>query len=342
MRPSRTQTAVSPFVLADSVLAPARPISAEAPRALPWRDGLVGRRGGLVVGSDGRPESIAPLRLAGAVAAWTGERVHVVSALGGWPRFADGFTADLPDAAEAGTARVRSVRRLVREAAGASDAWTAEVREGLPPPVLAAVAEERDARLLLVGLGLRRLRDRQLGGEQVLRIARHAPVPLLAAAPEAARLPQSAVVAVDFGASSVRAALAALDLLGGQGTLYLVHVRPPLDELPPARTASPLSDGEPSALRAASAGYPESLDRWFDQLRDALGAGAQVLLRPVSLRGRPPEMLLDFAERVRADLVACGTQGPTAPEPCFVGSVASALVRGARCSVLLAPPPAGA
>lgn len=298
--------------------------------------------GGLLVGTDGRPETIAPLRVAAALAARTGEPVHVVTALGDAPLFAPGFEPLLPEVADAGAARLRTVRRLAREAAGDAasegDRWTFAVRDGLPAPLLARVATERGARLTVVGLGLRRLRDRLLGGETALRIARHAVCPVLAVAPDARRLAESVVVAMDFGAAAVAAARAAIAVLGEHGTVYLVHVRPPAGEPAPPRTVPPFLPGEPSAVKATAAGYPDGLDPWFDRLAAELAPPPQVLLRPVVLRGGPAEVLLDFADRVRADLVAAGTQGPAPVQRLFVGSVSTALVRSARCSVLLAPP----
>lgn len=326
---------MTPALAARSSAAGSLPLAAPDPRA-PVRV----RTGGLVVGSDGRPDSIAALRIAALLADRRGEPVHVASALGAVPAFAPGYEPLLPDVGDAAAARQRAVRRLVREAAGDAADWTIGVDEGRPASVLAAAVHEHRARLVLVGLGLRRLRDTQLGGETALRVLRQARVPVLAVSPESVRLPQSAVVAVDFGAASLRAAHTAMALVGDRGTVYLVHVRPPVDELPPPRLASRFLPGEPSALRASGLGYPESLDPWFARLEAELSPPPQVLVRRVVLRGLPTELLLDFTERVRADLVAVGAQGPTAPEPCGVGSVAHALVRTAHGSVLVAPPPA--
>ena len=158
----------------------------------------------------------------------------------------------------------------------------------------------------------------------MLRIVRQSPVPVLAVAPDADRLPGSAVVGLDFGASSIAAAHAAAELVGEHGTLYLVHVRPPLPEGQPRRGAD-----EP--------GYPVALEPWFERLVAGLAGAPRLLVRPVVLRGAVPDVLLDFAERVRAELVALGTQGTTPAQPGFVGSTTAAVVRGTRASALVAP-----
>jgi nucleotide-binding universal stress UspA family protein len=50
-------------------------------------------------------------------------------------------------------------------------------------------------------------------------------------------------------------------------------------------------------------------------------------------------MVLDHASRGDVDLIATGTQGRMAPERHLTGSVSTAILRGARCPVLIAPPP---
>jgi len=51
------------------------------------------------------------------------------------------------------------------------------------------------------------------------------------------------------------------------------------------------------------------------------------------------ERVLDFAETTDADLLVAGRQGLSFLTRLMVGSVTTALVRGARCPVLIIPEP---
>ena len=281
--------------------------------------------GPVLVASTGAQDTLPALRLAAALAARDRRSVRVVAAVDGPPVFARGFDAHaLPPGVPDLDAPRRELRALVASVGARPDAWPADVLVGVPAPLLAAAAAEHGASLLVCGLGGRRLRDRRSGGESVLRIIRHAGVPVLTVPAAMSRLPHTAVVALDFGEASIAAARATLSLLGDAGTAYLVHVRP----------AAPPGVG---AVLPTGPGYPAELDGWFDRLLAELAPPPDLVVRPVVLRGAPVTQVLDFATRVRADVVAAGAQGPTPTRRCWVGTVATALLRGARGAALVAP-----
>jgi nucleotide-binding universal stress UspA family protein len=61
---------------------------------------------------------------------------------------------------------------------------------------------------------------------------------------------------------------------------------------------------------------------------------AQVTVETSTVRGEPASTLLSYAQQVDADMIAIGTQRHGLLERLLVGSVATRILRTARCSVL--------
>ena len=79
----------------------------------------------------------------------------------------------------------------------------------------------------------------------------------------------------------------------------------------------------------------------FEQPRAALSASGDVTVETELIRGDDPvRALLEFARKGKFDLVASGMQGAWGLDPHFTGSVSTALLRGAACTTLTAPPQA--
>lgn len=173
--------------------------------------------------------------------------------------------------------------------------------------------------------------------DRVLHAARQSGAPVLAVGPAADGLFRRAVVAVDFGAASLRAAALAAHLLAPGGTLSLVYVRRDPDlALVGRRDAAELPDGRNVA---------ESLQRLVVALRaGAAPAGRRdVTIGVATLIGDVPAEVVAYAERVGADLVAAGTHAAAEPG---AASVAAAIARLAAAgqgglSVLVCPEGAG-
>ncbi len=119
-----------------------------------------------------------------------------------------------------------------------------------------------------------------------------------------------------------------MQLLAPGATLSLVHVEPEAD------------------LRAlGQEGLAEIYERGVAALNEELTAelrgasdASDVTIETVLLRGEPAPALLDLAASRGCDLIAAGTQGAPALDRHLTGSVSTALLRGARCAVLIAPP----
>lgn len=224
------------------------------------------------------------------------------------------------------------VRREYEEALGADPRGAGvpiEVRAGAVAQGVQAAALEHGASLVVAGSGHRDLGRRLLMGESALRIARRAPCTVLLV-PEDAHLPvRTAVVGVDFSASSVAAARDALRLLAPGGTLHLVHAWPRLGD-------------HDRWLREQDERYADALPGRLARIVEVLGVPAGVRVETAALVGETAEAVLAHAARVGAELVAVGRHGHGLLERLLVGSVTTRLVRAAPCAVLVTPEPSAA
>jgi nucleotide-binding universal stress UspA family protein len=137
-------------------------------------------------------------------------------------------------------------------------------------------------------------------------------------------LPGTAVVGVDFTPGSRQAAAAAARLVGPGGMLILVHVTPCV-----ARPTTLRGDwlGDDAELRL------HELHAFAETLPLPHGTRVRCLVR----HGRPAAELLAASVEWDADLIALGTSNGLVPLA-DVEDPVSRIVRGATCSVLVAPP----
>ena len=203
-------------------------------------------------------------------------------------------------------------------------AWPASVRFGPTGWSILETAHEFGAKLIVVGLGKHGRIARLFGAETANRIARKSDIPVLAVHSSLRGLPRSIVAAVDFGEASNRAVIEALELADPGAQLHLVHVMSPYNFTPIANGAWTLS-------------YADAVEQSFARMRNALPSGVKVKTK--LLTGDVADEVLKYARSVRADLVAAGSHNQGLVERVLLGSAPSDLLRGASCSVLVAPPP---
>jgi nucleotide-binding universal stress UspA family protein len=203
-----------------------------------------------------------------------------------------------------------------------------EVRYGLAADTIADVAREVDARLIVLGIGPHSLRHRLLSAGTAWTTGRRAPCPILAVGEHAPELPRIAVVATDFSPESIHAAKVALTMLADGAKVYLVHAWSRVEAVFPNAVLTTFNDR-----------YAAGLPAQFERMRDALGPTGSCTIETLAVEGRPADLVLSVAHSMRADLVVAGTHGRGVVERWLLGSTSSALLRGAECSVLLAPPP---
>lgn len=282
---------------------------------------------GIVVGVDGSPESIAAFNTASAIAAARKCAVHIVSVIPPFASYRVGPEIDQNESEiEALRINIREMAiREILEKSNPGNSWTHEVVTGRAPRAIVAAAERRGADLIVVGRRRHGPMDKLLGGETTLQVIRMSSIPVLAVdAPLVG--PRSVVVATDFSASSTRAASLSLELLENRGKVYLVHVESPLDVQAPAWGNG--GDGR----------FPGDIVVWFRRQIEELQIPEGVIVETVALSGKPAEQLLDFAERVGADLIASGAHGHNRLERFLLGSVSTAIARSSVCPILIASP----
>lgn len=219
-----------------------------------------------------------------------------------------------------------ALRRRVHAAVGLSGYFTVDAATGNPARVLAEEARRRGSAWIVAGVAAHGGAERPASEDAVLQLLEASSVPVVAVPPGALHLPARALVAMDFSAVSRRAAAAALDVVDAGATVTLAHVAPEAD------------------LRALGADglaaiYEQGVAGLFQQLEATLATRPDVRVETVLLRGEAVSAILTLAARGAYDLLACGTHGDAPAGRRFPGSVSTALLRGARCPVLIAPSP---
>jgi len=282
---------------------------------------------GVVVGVDGSRESIAALNTGAAIARRRHCPLHAVSVLSPYPSYHAIPTGDDSDRTVnhlRADIRDSELRDIVQALEPEQD-WTHEVLLGRPARELTRVAEMRGADLIVVGRKRHSAMDRMLGGETTLQVMRLSSVPVLAVDSDIEG-PKTVVAAIDFSPSSILAVKSALPFMNGSGTIYLVFVEPaPL--LHPPNVQAPVDTR-----------FPGDLVVWFRRVIADLGIQPGVIAEPVVLGGRPASAIVQFAERVGADMIAAGSHGHGRLERFLLGSVSTGIVRNANCAVLVVPP----
>jgi nucleotide-binding universal stress UspA family protein len=289
---------------------------------LPWSGAR--RPAVIVAASDGTERSDGALRVALARAEVTNAALEILT-VARWEPVAspEGMILWQEDNATRRGNQRRAVEAQLERITGKPRVHGVTVLDGNPAYTISRVAVERHAALVVVGLGRHGLTDRLFSDETALQLARICRVPVLAVPEDAVGNAWHAVVAVDFGEISDRAAQAAIETVGDEGIVELVHVMPYIHE------------------DAFSVEGQEPYERWaksqLDSLVDRLVVPPGVTLKRVAIRGRAAHDILEYTQRVDANLIATGTHGRGFVARAVLGSVATKLLRGAHCAVLSVP-----
>jgi nucleotide-binding universal stress UspA family protein len=213
-------------------------------------------------------------------------------------------------------------RQLVR--AGGKN-WRLAVQFGRAAPVIARYARDAKADLIVLGLGKHGKLARLAGAETAARVIRLSDIPVLAVADGARSLPFTALAAIDFGESSVRAAREALALIQPPGRLHLLHVRWGAKGRVPVDSTWERT-------------YADGVERSFQRVLKDLGTREGIKITTELKRGDVPDVVLAVAKRIAADLIAAGSHSQTVIDRMLLGSTPAQLLRAAPHSVLIAAP----
>ena len=178
--------------------------------------------------------------------------------------------------------------------------------------------------VVILGLGRHNRFDRIFGGETAIEVMRHARVPVVAVPSTARGLPERALVAMDFTAASTAAAMLTAELVPRHGVLYVAHVC--------AFAGAPAEPGD--LIDLYREGARSRLDSVVEKIRRRADCGIESLL----LEGEPADALLKFAKREHCGLIAMGGHELGLVDRILLGSIRTKVIRGATCSVLIAPP----
>ena len=278
----------------------------------------------LLIATDGSEGSDEALRAAQAIARRTGQRVELIAVHEPLPLLAPEVQLAESPAQEAesrSALRVRVLEQLMR--LNVETRWPIEVVSGQPAATIALAAQRMGASLVVMGLGEHGLYERLLGDEMVLRVIRLGTVPVLAVAPGFLDLPNRVLAATDFSESSVRGVRLGETIMREHGTLTLAHV---------------VSDDMDAAnWKRVNAPFHGTIGRAFDLITATLPR-TDVTVHRELMAGDPASALLERGTRMQADLIVTGSHGHGFLTRLWLGSVSQQLVRGARCSVLVAPP----
>jgi nucleotide-binding universal stress UspA family protein len=289
----------------------------------------------IVVAVSGEADGAAPVRVASALEHRFGSHVSAVQVLdvsdipNPLPVAFTYARALIGDAPYAGDAEAR--RRQFTEWVGAPNEWPVHVAVGSAAHEILRHAERQGAALIVMGLRHHGAMHRVLRDETTLTVARRAHGVVLGVTHSLRGLPRRAVVGVEFGPASIRAARAALDVLAAPdpsepAVLRLVYVdRSGVD-----------------GVREDTAGEALirhlGVDAAFEQLVSELRAPPGVRVECVTRHGGPAAELLACADESGADLIALGSLRHERLEQWILGSVTTEIVRDGRCSVLVIPP----
>ena len=291
------------------------------PSALPAIGVRASHSAPIIIATDGRAQSDSAL-VVGRLFAESANALRVVTVLRTLPMIPDvrlSGTVDL-DAARRAETRREVIAQMCRTW---DDEYDIELREGDPATVIARMAHQSAATMIVAGLGRHRVTDRVFGDETALRLIRTSDVPVFAAASGLSHVPGRIVVAVDFSETSLRAARLALTVAASSATVYLAHVAP--------------RDSSLFDWHGWGATYKQNASDALAKTRDQLRIPKDTTVQNVLLQGDPATELLAFATSVNADLIATGSHGHGLVARMLIGSVTTRIVRCSACSVLTVP-----
>lgn len=277
------------------------------------------RRAGLLIATDGRPAADAAIIVGRSLAHRNGES-HELLAVEDIERLDEDRRGVNLQKHEL---HFRLAQQRARTTNIAVDSWPLSIAYGRPASTIADLGDQGTQRLIVMGLHVHSRTDRLLGRETALQVMYRASRPVLAVDSNRRTIPRRALLAIDFSPSSIAAAREALRIVGDSGVVYLAHVTP--------RVYVPFS-------AESEADYRTRAEERLLALRRELRIPPGVTTNLVVLRGDPAKELVAFAEQEGVELIATGSHGFSPFRGSLIGAVPTAVVRAARCSVLVVPP----
>jgi len=284
----------------------------------------------VVVGTSLTPESDEILRSALAVSRALGARVRLVHVTSIEPiscGFDGVFGVEIMETLKE-QQELELARQIQRTQVLDHELLGAEVVLGAPHQVLAAVAQETGADLIIVGALEGRGSNRQLLGSTADRLIRSASCPVLILRDGMTLPPLRALAPVDFSSTSARAVDAGVELLRQMNA----------DSVTTIQSLFVLSE---LTRQLASQFSPQQVDRMAKEelLRFTFEhtEGWEGTIETKVRIGDARHQLLKELEDWPVDLIVMGSHGHGKLHRALIGSVAGRIARQASCSVLFVP-----
>lgn len=219
----------------------------------------------------------------------------------------------------------RRVRDQLRNLGAMDNQFPIEVRSGPTATIIARVAREHQARMIIVGDRRRRLLPPAVVGT-VARLLPLSDAPTLSVPSWVRALPSRVVMAVDFSMASIRAARAAVEVIGGFTRIDIVHV-------------TPADSGPTFDWNQWEESYDGGVRGAFDHLLQDLQLLPSPSVETWMLTGDPASEILRFTERAGCELVTAGGCNRGFLERMRDHSVSRKLARSTDWMMLVAPHP---
>jgi nucleotide-binding universal stress UspA family protein len=293
----------------------------------------------VVIGIDFSDSSLAAARWTAAHLARDAQLalVHAIH-LAEPPSFVRGWLPAPEDVVE--LARRGAEQRLRETGASlATEPVRVEVAIGRPADEIADAARRFGADLIVVGRHGERPAPRWSTGSTAEQLVRSSHVPVLLASDEMERPPARILAAVDESALTGRVlgwARTLADRFGAE--LVVVHV---IGSAVPSHVLAPASLAWSTGGLVDETGTREELggeaSRWIERI--AADGFDRARVTPEVAFGDPATEILAAAARTVSDLIVIGSRGAGRVRRALLGSVATAVLRGARQPVLVVREP---
>lgn len=286
----------------------------------------------VLLATEGAGGGVAGAHIALALAATYHATVHVISVVDTRPALMPpplDLARAVSDASldpVAASPSVQAIRAALSAATGQAIDWPVRIMLGTPASAIVEEAQRIGATLIIVGLHPHGRLSSALNEMTALTVMRHATCPVLGVVPGTTMLPTRVLAAVDFSETSLVATRAAHAVVGHGALFVLAHVAPLTAMLP--------DDGE---LVIRELGVQAAFARSVRELGDEGITFDHVVLHH-ELPRTVADVLLEYAENAKSDLIAAGSVRRGLLDRWMLGSVSADLVRDGRRSVLIVPP----
>ncbi|MEO7996460.1 MAG: universal stress protein [Gemmatimonadaceae bacterium] len=201
--------------------------------------------------------------------------------------------------------------------------WKQSVAYGNAGIEIVKAADSMNSQMIVIGMRPHELVDRLFRDETALVVMQRANVPVLGIASTTRALPASVAVGIDFTRASIAALHAAAAITRPGGRLLLAHVCP----------HSLSRRGTPASLCAL---YNDSIADTLTRLQTSIQSNWDLQTEIVLLTGAVVPELRLLVHSHDVNLLALGKSSDS-NTPSNLGSVPTALLRIAECSLLVTP-----